>query len=386
MADQCVAIEEQGHLGDRTLAQVTGSATGAVAQIVDGFRVGRRVVTAEAGLVGDVAVLTPVALIAEAVLGADHIFPTSHLRALLIESAALRDRAVYLPREIINEQARVADGSRFQRGAREVEQATLSDAAMPMRAAFGSVQERGRVGDRIVFHPWMAVGAAARAGDGTVAEIVVLSGEISRAVEAFQFGAGFAAQVAEAAHGADAAQLFVAAAAEVAEYGFLDDEARLPGRGTGWTANTDTWAASRYTGFQIESLAAIGGALFGAGPDGLYAIDGQDDAGQPIAAYVLTGQHRAKGDGVRRGGYLYAPMVAAGPMQVRVLDTAAGEPAAHTYPFEDRKADGLATMRAKFGKGVRSLTWQFEVGNVDGAAFGIPSGMTWVIDPGSRRV
>ena len=386
MADQCVAIEEQGHLGDRTLAQVTGSAIGAAARIVDDFRVGRGVVVAEVGVAGDVAVWAPVALVAEAARAADHVAPGSHLRALLIESAALRDRAVYLPREVISEQARVADEIRLQRGAREVEQATLSDAAVPMCAAMGSVQERGRVGDRIVFHPWMVVDAAARAGDGIVAEIMALSAEVSRAVEAFQFGAGFAAQVEEAASGVDSTHLVVAAAGAVAERVFLDDEAHLPGRGAGWTANTDTWAASRYTEFQIGSLAAIGGALFGAGRDGLYAIDSQDDAGQPIAAYVLTGQHRAAGDSVRRGGYLYAPMVAAGPMQVRVLDTAAGAPAAHTYPFEDRKADGLATMRAKFGKGVRSLTWQFQVGNVDGAAFAIPSGMTWVIDPGSRRV
>lgn len=386
MADQCVAIEEQGHLGDRTLAQVTGALTGAVARIVDGFRVGRVAVIREGGSAGDAAIWTPVALVAEVAQVADHAFPASALHALLVESAALRDRASYLPREVILEQGRVADASRFVRGAREVEQAALTDSAVPVRAAVGAVQERGRIGDRAAFDPWVAVGATARAIDGTTAQVKALSVEISRIGEAFQFGAGFAAQVGDAAHGADTALLAVAAAGAVDERVFIDDEAHLPARGMAWTANTDTWAASRYTEFQIGSLAAIGGALFGAGRDGLYAIDGPDDAGQPIAAYVLTGQHRAKGDGVRRGGYLYAPMIAAGAMQVRVLDTAAGEPAAHTYPFEDRKADGLATMRAKFGKGVRSLTWQLEVGNVDGAAFAIPSGMTWVIDPGTRRV
>ncbi len=61
--------------------------------------------------------------------------------------------------------------------------------------------------------------------------------------------------------------------------------------GEAWVVNTRTKASSRYDQFGFNSFAAVRGKQFGARSDGLYLLEGTDDAGQPIKSGVALGKH-----------------------------------------------------------------------------------------------
>ncbi|MGO4700296.1 hypothetical protein [Dyella sp. 2RAB6] len=382
-----MVIEEQAFLSDQ-LTSRRGSPAGAEQiHIVDILTSSRRVILGDVLAVADLASGSASLMVREALNLGDQCQPTTHPVALISESAAAADKLLQRKGQVVAEHLAASDAQNAARRLQLLEQADLADMATPRRHGVAIISERKAAADQTRPVRWSLLSDILAAGDSLVGArrgaVVV---EALQCSDALLGEANGAAILTEQVIAADDCQIRVDALATVGEAACLEDEALPPASGTAWTANTDTWAASRYVGFRMESLAVIGGRLFGAGEGGLYALDGDDDAGAPIGGSISTGQHRPKGNGVPRGGYLYAPMQAARAMQVSVLDTAAGTPGANTYPFEARHADGLAQMRAKFGKGVRSLTWQFQVGNVDGGAFSIPSGMNWVIDPGSRRV
>lgn len=386
MADQCVALEEQGHLSDFLSVGIGARSMIEVARVSDAFRIGRRSTIGEAGAIADAVKLVQTAEVREEARIQETVAVNSKLSYVLLESGHLQDRFTYLPVERISEQGRINDALRLGCVTRLVERGELADAAFAHNASTVNTMEQGRLRDVLRLYQWATVEESGRAQEAISIRVSAHIAEAGQVNDYISIGGSASAAIVETFRGTDSYTTRVDAFATVMERGCVEDAVVPPASGAAWTANTDSWAASRYAGFGIESLAIVGGKLYGAGTGGLYAIDGDDDAGTPIAGAITTGQYRSKGAGVPRGGYLYAPMQAARAMQVSVLDTAAGTPSANTYPFEARHADGLAQMRAKFGKGVRSLTWQFQVGNVDGGAFSIPSGMNWVIDPGTRRV
>lgn len=387
MGNQCMVIEEQAFLSDQ-LTSGRGAAAGAeLLHIADRPSSGRSVLLVDVLAAADLASGSASLMIREALSLDDQFMPQQHPVALIAEAAAAVDKLLQRKGQTVSETAAASDTARTGRACQLQEQGALADMADPRRHAAVLVSERLAAFDQARPVRWSLLSDTLAARDD-VASVRLSTGLMDSAscADGILGEAGGAALIVERAAVADAYQVQLRALAIVTELAGLDDEALPPASGAAWTANTDSWAASRYSGFRLESLAVIAGRLYGAGEDGLYALDGDDDAGVPISGNITTGQHRSKGSGVPRGGYLYAPMTAAKAMQVSVLDTAAGAPGTHTYPFEARHADGLAQMRAKFGKGVRSLMWQFQVGNVDGGAFSIPSGMNWVIDPGTRRV
>jgi hypothetical protein len=167
---------------------------------------------------------------------------------------------------------------------------------------------------------------------------------------------------------------------------FVDEAWILPGADTqAWTANTDTFAMSRYVNYPFNSLAEIAGVLYGAAADGLYRIDAALDAGTPIDAWVLTGQQDMGSEATKRMRVMYAGATTDGALQVTVRDNSYGAVSYHTFPFEVRRGDDFAPQRAKLGRGMRSRYWQFKVGNVDGADFKIDK-LSLVEDTGFRRV
>lgn len=157
------------------------------------------------------------------------------------------------------------------------------------------------------------------------------------------------------------------------------------GSATGWTANTDTWAMSRYTEWPITSLAVVDGVLHGTAEDGLYRLEVTDDAGEPINAHITTGQQDYLAEQTKGVNVLYVGAVTDGRLQVTTDVAPKGLSAFFTYPFEERHAEDFAPQRAKLARGVRSRYWQFTIGNVEGADFTIDTVSVNAV-PDSRRV
>jgi hypothetical protein len=65
-----------------------------------------------------------------------------------------------------------------------------------------------------------------------------------------------------------------------------------------WTMNTQGGGISSYNNFEFESIAFHAGKLYATGPDGMYVLEGDDDAGRNIASH-LRRLHRRR-YGVRR--------------------------------------------------------------------------------------
>lgn len=170
------------------------------------------------------------------------------------------------------------------------------------------------------------------------------------------------------------------------EEALANDAWMLPGSGTdAWTANTDTFAMSRYSGYGVNSLAEIGGALYGATAAGLCRMDADNDAGTPIEGWILTGRTDMGSEATKHLRMMYAGAETNGALQAKVCDIGRGIVGWHTYLFEACRGNDLATQRAKIGRGMRSRYWQFQVGNVDGAAFTLDT-LSFIADIGSRRV
>lgn len=154
-----------------------------------------------------------------------------------------------------------------------------------------------------------------------------------------------------------------------------------------WTANTDTFAMSRYEGLGLDSLAVIAGVLHGSGPEGIYRIDADTDRGQPIHASVTTGLDDFGSEAVKRMRACYAGARTDGPgsLAVDVRDVGYGRVAWHSFTFEPRAGDDAAPQRAKLARGMRSRYWQIRITNVEGAEFTLNT-LSLLADSLSRRV
>lgn len=141
---------------------------------------------------------------------------------------------------------------------------------------------------------------------------------------------------------------------------------------TAWVLNTESKHLSSYTDFPINSFAEIGGRLYGACDDGIYLLDGDDDAGQPIAArarFALT----TLGTGVqKRVPSAYLGYTATNDLLLQVIHTdEAGGKRAYTYRMKPSPSTAPVNGRVTFGRGVKSAYYGFQLTNVDGGMFDI---------------
>ncbi|WP_052949753.1 hypothetical protein [Dyella japonica] len=386
MADQCIVLEEQAFAADRAWPGFSTVMPDFPATISDAMVSRRIVVVSERLAITDTATYQLAAIVREAISAADVWAPLAHPTRTLAETMRIRDTAAPANEQILREILHAADTVKTGRSAVVLDLLRAGDSPMPLANRELIVRDALRIADRVQYDRSSLVVEVLRAGDAMsvrrqaiVIEVATIGGDTDTAGR-------LSGQVIESLRAGEAVFTVVRHLALVVEGAAADGVGVLPATGVAWTANTDSFAASRYAAFAMNSMAVIDGKLYGAGPDGLYLLEGKSDAGAEVAASFRTGQQSGAGDSVRRGGYLYAPMSTDGDMQVRVLDVAAGQNGAHTYPFEERRAEGKTTMRAKFGKGVRSVMWQFEVSNKAGADFSVPNGLQWLTDPGSRRV
>lgn len=136
------------------------------------------------------------------------------------------------------------------------------------------------------------------------------------------------------------------------------------GNFTTWAINTRTTAVTEYQGFVFDSLLTVGRRCLGADINGLYELDGDDDAGTPIVAGILSGFMQVGGSHLKALKAAYLGLASySGQFVLKVIT---GDGLTYTYTVT---AQNMRSTRVNLGKGLRSRYFRFELLNVDGADF-----------------
>lgn len=134
----------------------------------------------------------------------------------------------------------------------------------------------------------------------------------------------------------------------------------------GWAVNTETSGSSRYVGFGFDSFATVKGRHIGVRSDGVYLLEGDTDAGQPIHAGVHLGLQDFGTSQLKSLSNVYLGVSATGGLFIKVGVGDGDEKLEYTYAA--RRVDAhLATQRFDLGRGLRSNYFSFELVN-DGQA------------------
>jgi hypothetical protein len=134
-----------------------------------------------------------------------------------------------------------------------------------------------------------------------------------------------------------------------------------------WVLNTETGAPWLFTNYNFHSVIEHAGMLLGGAEDGLYFLQGENDAGIDIDAEVITGMLDFGFPNKKRVPYLYFGYTG-GELECDVESYDQPDDI-YTYGMEPRDAEAPRNNRIKLGKGLNSRYWRFTIRNVAGAAF-----------------
>ena len=144
----------------------------------------------------------------------------------------------------------------------------------------------------------------------------------------------------------------------------------IPDNGTvaTWVLNTENNGSTRYEGYDFSGFAVIDGVYYGCRDDGIYALDGEDDAGAPIQAMVSFGKQDFGTSALKRISNAYVGVSSTGKLVLRVI--ADGE----HYDYVARgSSEHLQTQRFDTGRGLRVNQLEFELYNQGGDDFELSS-------------
>lgn len=136
-----------------------------------------------------------------------------------------------------------------------------------------------------------------------------------------------------------------------ADGGLVDD-------GEAWVVNTRTQASTRYDTYGFNSFASVRGRNFGVRTDGIYLLEGDNDAGQPILSGVNLGQHDFGSQALKRVPAVHVGVSSAGNMFLKVID------GANNYTYRARRTDPrMKVQRFDVGRGLQANYFTFELTN-----------------------
>lgn len=131
-----------------------------------------------------------------------------------------------------------------------------------------------------------------------------------------------------------------------------------------WVMTPETRAMRRYVNYPFNSFAMLDGRLHGAGPDGIFLLEGDDDAGAPIRSAVRTGLMDFGLRQLKRMDRAYLGYASDGTLCLRVINTSeTGAKMECTYKMVQTTADAPREQRIQIGRGLQSVYWQFELVN-----------------------
>lgn len=149
-----------------------------------------------------------------------------------------------------------------------------------------------------------------------------------------------------------------------------------------WAMNMANEALSEYTNFSFNSFTEFNGKYYGAGPNGLYELDGVDDEGTNIDWTVKTGFLDNKVPNLKRLNEILFALRYNGPIRVRVYTD---EETYYDYTLANYREDLIHQTRVKTGKGLRSRYFQVELSSMQGSSVELDS-LQLPMEPVSRRI
>ena len=147
---------------------------------------------------------------------------------------------------------------------------------------------------------------------------------------------------------------------------------------TAWVLNTENIAVTQYTNYPFNSYCELNGKYYGAASDGLYLLEGSDDAGMPIQAYLRSPLTDFGFAGLKRLETPTLGYTSDGELVFKAIVVSPnGVKEEHWYRLEARPTGGTRENRVKIGKGLKSVYWQFERHNITGSDFAIETTRLW---------
>lgn len=125
--------------------------------------------------------------------------------------------------------------------------------------------------------------------------------------------------------------------------------------GQAWALNTRTKTVTELTNYAFTGFARVGDSWLGCAADGMYTLEGADDAGDPIAVRVRSGLMRFGGTRLAR---LKAAYITARSADDLTLKIETGEGVSYEYATTTR---AMRTTRVHMGKGMRATHFLFEI-------------------------
>jgi hypothetical protein len=151
--------------------------------------------------------------------------------------------------------------------------------------------------------------------------------------------------------------------------------------GMAWTANTETWAMSRYAPYSFTSVVVIDGQLFASGPDGVYALSGGTEQ---ITANIRTAKVDVGKGALAHPLNAYLEYELVGTATMSVSQTQAGAVERYSYVLPQKAAQELTNGRFTFGRGLRGRHFTFEL-TMTGQR-GYINDLSVLVAPTKRRV
>lgn len=149
--------------------------------------------------------------------------------------------------------------------------------------------------------------------------------------------------------------------------------------GQAWVVNMASNASTRYDAYGFNSFFALGGKQYGVRRDGVYLLEGDDDAGQPIVAGVALGKHDFGTQALKHLEAVYAGVTSTGKLALRVDD------GKKSYTYLARASgEALEAQRFDTGRGLRSNYFAFDLVG-EGQAFELDN-ITFRVVATQRRI
>ena len=137
------------------------------------------------------------------------------------------------------------------------------------------------------------------------------------------------------------------------------------GSWTGWVMNTQVGAVTNYSGWGFNSFGTFYGQNLAASDSGLFKLGGSTDNGAAIQAQVTLATSDFDDSRLKRLGYAYLGVDAAGQLFFIVTPD---DGIQRVYSVVTN-APGVHTERVGMARGIKSRYWSFQLQSVNGAAF-----------------
>lgn len=316
----------------------------------------------DAALAADEVIDQPLTIITETARASDAVLDALGAAVLVEDSARASEAMVHGTRVLHEDAAQARDETTGSTLAILTDTAQAIDEVIGQRAAYERLSDAARASDfagqfardlvaELATAEAEATGRlqaavliedSAAAGDET-------TGEASTGPAALEDSARASDAVTDQLHAVDLLQDMVVADGEAINGGV---------QGQAWTANSTTWAMSRYAPYTFTSLAVIDGALHGVADDGVYALDG---GAAPVDGRITTGMLDIGQGGLVHPIQALTSLELDGTVEMAVTTTQAGYPQTYTYPLARATPFSLGSGRFVFGRGLRGRHFAFEL-------------------------